>query len=87
MRRGTSGISCLIAVDKPVGLTSHDVVDRVRRSLSERRVGHAGTLDPAASGVLIVGVGQATRLLGLLTLEDKRYEARIAFGTDRKSVV
>lgn len=81
MRRGTSGISCLIAVDKPVGLTSHDVVDRVRRSLSERRVGHAGTLDPAASGVLIVGVGQATRLLGLLTLEDKRYEARIAFGT------
>lgn len=81
MRRGSSGISCLLAVDKPLGLSSHDVVNRVRRILSERRVGHAGTLDPAASGVLVVGVGQATRLLGLLTLDDKRYVARIAFGT------
>lgn len=71
---------CLIAIDKPYGLTSHDVVSRVRRALGERRVGHAGTLDPAATGVLIVGIGQATRLLGLLTLDDKRYEARIAFG-------
>ena len=61
-------------------MTSHDVVGRVRRALSERRVGHAGTLDPAASGVLVVGVGQATRLLGLLTLDDKRYIARIRFG-------
>ena len=81
MRRGTSGINCLLAIDKPLGLTSHDVVSRVRRVLGERRVGHAGTLDPAASGVLVVGVGQATRLLGMLTLDDKRYEARIAFGT------
>ena len=69
MRRGTSGINALIAVDKPLGMTSHDVVARVRRSLAERRVGHAGTLDPDASGVLVVGVGQGTRLMGLLTSE------------------
>ncbi len=81
MRRGSSGISCLLAIDKPLGLSSHDVVNRVRRILGERRVGHAGTLDPAASGVLVVGVGQATRLLGMLTLDDKSYVARIAFGT------
>lgn len=82
MRRASSGLSCLLAIDKPVGLSSHDVVNRVRRILGERRVGHAGTLDPAASGVLVVGVGQATRLLGLLTLDDKRYDARIAFGSE-----
>lgn len=82
MKRGTSGISCLLAIDKPLGLSSHDVVNRVRRILGERRVGHAGTLDPAASGVLVVGVGQATRLLGMLTLDDKRYEARIRFGAE-----
>ena len=80
MRRSASGINCLIAVDKPLGLSSHDVVNRVRRILGERRVGHAGTLDPAASGVLVLGVGQAARLLGMLTLDDKRYDARIAFG-------
>lgn len=82
MRRGSSGISCLLAVNKPLGLTSHDVVGRIRRILGERRVGHAGTLDPQASGVLVVGIGQATRLLGMLTLDDKRYDARIAFGTE-----
>lgn len=81
MRRGTSGISCLLAVDKPLGLSSHDVVSHVRRALGERRVGHAGTLDPAASGVLVVGVGNATRLMGLLTLDEKGYEALIAFGS------
>ena len=80
MRRSASGINCLIAVDKPLGLSSHDVVNCVRRILGERRVGHAGTLDPAASGVLVLGVGQAARLLGMLTLDDKRYDARIAFG-------
>lgn len=81
MRRGSSGLSCLLAIDKPSGPSSHDVVNRLRRILSERRVGHAGTLDPAATGVLVVGVGQATRLLGMLALDDKRYDARIAFGT------
>lgn len=82
MRRGQSGINCLLAVDKPVGPSSHDVVGRVRRALGERRVGHAGTLDPAASGVLVVGVGQGTRLMGMLTLDEKAYEARIAFGAE-----
>ena len=67
MRRNASGLSLLLAIDKPRGLSSHDVVNRVRRILGERRVGHAGTLDPDASGVLVVGVGQATRLMGMLT--------------------
>ena len=80
VRRGDSGINCLLAIDKPLGLSSHDVVGRVRRALGERRVGHAGTLDPAASGVLVIGVGQGTRLLGMLTLDEKTYVARIKFG-------
>ena len=69
-------------MNKPVGLLSHDVVARVRRAVGESKVGHAGTLDPLASGALIIGVGQATRLLGLITLDDKRYVARIAFGCE-----
>ena len=81
MKRGASGINALIAIDKPLGLTSHDVVSRVRRALSEKRVGHAGTLDPNASGVLVVGIGLATKLLGLLTLDRKGYVADISFGT------
>ena len=80
MKRGASGINALIATDKPLGLTSHDVVSRVRRALSEKRVGHAGTLDPNASGVLVVGIGLATKLLGLLTLDRKGYVADISFG-------
>lgn len=82
MRRAPSGLSLLLAVDKPTGISSHDVVNRVRRALGERRVGHAGTLDPAASGVMVVGVGPAARLLGQLTLDDKRYVASIVFGTE-----
>lgn len=82
MRRGTSGINALIAVDKPLGMTSHDVVSHVRRALGERRVGHAGTLDPDASGVLVVGVGQGTRLMGLLTAERKGYVGLVAFGSE-----
>ena len=72
----------LLAVDKPVGCTSHDVVSQCRRALHERRVGHAGTLDPMASGVMVVGVGQATRLLGMLTLDTKSYVADISFGVE-----
>ncbi len=72
----------LIAVDKPSGMTSHDVVARVRRALGLRRVGHAGTLDPAATGVLVLGLGQATRLLGLVTLADKSYLAEFVFGAE-----
>jgi tRNA pseudouridine55 synthase len=73
----TSG---LIVLDKPVGWTSHDVVARVRRIAHTRRVGHAGTLDPMASGVLVVGVERATRLLHHLVLADKGYDATIRLG-------
>ena len=61
----------LVVVDKPAGLTSHDVVARVRRLAGTRKVGHAGTLDPMATGVLLVGVERTTRLLGHLAIEDK----------------
>jgi len=72
--------SGLIVVDKPGGLTSHDVVARIRRLAGTRRVGHAGTLDPMATGVLVIGVEKATRLLGHLTLTDKEYQATIRLG-------
>jgi tRNA pseudouridine55 synthase len=64
----------LVLVDKPGGMTSHDVVDRVRRALGTRKVGHAGTLDPMATGLLVMGVGRATRLLRYLSGLDKDYE-------------
>jgi tRNA pseudouridine55 synthase len=70
----------LVIVDKPGGLTSHDVVARVRRMAGTRRVGHAGTLDPMATGVLLVGIGRATRLLGHLALHDKDYVATMRLG-------
>jgi tRNA pseudouridine55 synthase len=70
----------LLLVDKQPGMTSHDVVARARRVLSVRKVGHAGTLDPMATGLLILGVGAATRLLGLVGGHDKTYEATIRLG-------
>jgi tRNA pseudouridine55 synthase len=70
----------LVVVDKPAGLTSHDVVARVRRLAGTRKVGHAGTLDPMATGVLVVGVNRATRLLGHLTLTEKAYDATVRLG-------
>jgi tRNA pseudouridine55 synthase len=70
----------LVVVDKPGGMTSHDVVARVRRLSGTRKVGHAGTLDPMATGVLVLAVNRATRLLGHLALEDKRYDATIRLG-------
>ncbi len=70
----------LVIVDKPGGMTSHDVVARVRRLAGTKKVGHAGTLDPMATGVLVVGVGKATRLLGYLTLTEKEYAATIRLG-------
>jgi len=73
----TSG---LVLVDKPAGWTSHDVVGRVRRLARTRRVGHAGTLDPMATGVLVLGVDRATKLLGHLALHEKSYEATIRLG-------
>lgn len=69
-----------IVIDKPVGWTSHDVVARVRRLVDERRVGHAGTLDPAATGVLPVAIGLATRTVEYLAAADKAYRASIRFG-------
>ncbi|NLT30290.1 MAG: tRNA pseudouridine(55) synthase TruB [Propionibacterium sp.] len=74
---GTDG---LVVVDKPSGWTSHQVVGRVRRLLGTRKVGHGGTLDPMATGVLVIGVGRATRLLGHLAGRDKSYLATIRLG-------
>jgi tRNA pseudouridine55 synthase len=70
----------LVIVDKPAGWTSHDVVGKLRRLAGTRRVGHAGTLDPMATGVLIIGVDKATRLLGHLALTEKSYDAVIRLG-------
>jgi tRNA pseudouridine55 synthase len=70
----------LVVVDKPAGCTSHDVVARLRKTYSQRRVGHAGTLDPDATGVLLVGLGRATRLLRFLQEAGKSYRGRIVFG-------
>jgi tRNA pseudouridine55 synthase len=75
-------MDAIFAIDKPVGPTSHDVVARIRRAARLRRVGHAGTLDPLASGVLVVTLGNATRLVEYLTADDKAYRAVIAFGSE-----
>lgn len=70
----------IVVVDKPAGMTSHDVVARIRRLAKTRRVGHAGTLDPMATGVLVIGVEKATRLLTFLVADDKDYLATIRLG-------
>ena len=70
----------LVVVDKPAGVTSHDVVARVRRLAGTRKVGHAGTLDPMATGVLVLGLDRATRLLGHLMLTEKAYDATVRLG-------
>ena len=76
----SNDITGLLVVDKPAGWTSHQVVGRARRVLGTRKIGHAGTLDPMATGVLVLGVGRATRLLGQLALTDVGYVAqRIRF--------
>jgi tRNA pseudouridine55 synthase len=75
-----TGASGLVIVDKSAGVTSHDVVSRVRRLAGTRKVGHAGTLDPMATGVLVIGVNRATRLLGHLTLTEKAYDGTIRLG-------
>jgi tRNA pseudouridine55 synthase len=72
----------VLVCDKPAGMTSHDVVGRVRRLAGQRRVGHGGTLDPPATGVLVVALGRATRLLPFLPMEPKRYLAQVAFGAE-----
>lgn len=76
----------MLVVDKPLGPTSHDVVARARRALRTREIGHAGTLDPMATGVLVLAVGEATKLVPYLTADDKRYEARLRLGTATSSL-
>jgi len=86
-RRGDSGRrepppDGFVLVDKPLGWTSHQVVGRLRRHLGSRKIGHAGTLDPLATGLLVCGVGRATRLLGYIQGEAKTYQARLRFGVE-----
>lgn len=80
-KRGASGLCLVVGVDKPSGMSSHDVVNRCRRIFGERRVGHTGTLDPLASGVLPICIGPATRLDAYMTAHDKRYVVDVVFGT------
>ena len=84
-RRQDSDACGVLNIDKPLGITSHDVVGRVRRLLGTRRVGHAGTLDPAASGVLLVCVGPATRLAEFLVSTSKTYEGCVRLGVTTDS--
>lgn len=76
----TTPLAGILNIDKPAGLTSHDVINRVRRVARMRRVGHAGTLDPLATGILLVCLGRATRLVEYLTGQPKTYEAVIRMG-------
>lgn len=84
-RRTAPQKSGFLNIDKPPGWTSHDVVARVRRIVGERRVGHSGTLDPAATGVLPVAVGHATKVLQYLEHDDKTYLATVRFGVETDS--
>jgi tRNA pseudouridine55 synthase len=72
----------VLLVDKPTGVTSHDVVGAARRSLGEKRIGHGGTLDPFATGLLVLLVGRATRLLPYVDGDPKVYEATVRFGSE-----
>lgn len=84
-RAENSAPSGVIAIDKPLGITSHDVVARLRRLAGTRKVGHAGTLDPAASGVLVAGIGRGTKLLQYLQGQKKTYATRVCFGVETDS--
>ncbi|MCE9601734.1 MAG: tRNA pseudouridine(55) synthase TruB [Gemmatimonadetes bacterium] len=81
-RRTTGTVDGLLLVDKPAGVSSHDVVNVARRALGEKRIGHGGTLDPFATGLLVIVVGRATRLLPHMPGEPKVYEATIRFGSE-----
>jgi tRNA pseudouridine55 synthase len=81
-RGPSSSLDGVLVIDKPRGPTSHDVVRRLRRALGVRAIGHAGTLDPMATGVLVAAVGEATKLVPWLTAHDKGYEATIALGVE-----
>ena len=75
-----------VVIDKAGGMTSHDVVARIRRLLGMKKVGHSGTLDPLATGVMVVGVGKVTRLLGFLKDLQKRYVAEVVFGVETNTL-
>jgi tRNA pseudouridine55 synthase len=77
--------SGIVVIDKPAGWTSHQVVAKIRRLAGTRKVGHAGTLDPMATGVLVIGIGKATRLLGYLARTEKAYQATIRLGVSTVS--
>lgn len=85
-RRRPPSVHGVVVVDKPAGITSHDVVGVLRRRLGERRIGHAGTLDPGATGVLVVGVGNATRLLRFVSGSCKRYVGEVVLGTETSTL-
>lgn len=82
MKRGESGLSLIVGVNKPTQMTSHDVVNACRRIFNEKRVGHMGTLDPLATGVLPIAIGPATRLNAYLSDHDKSYRVTLVFGTE-----
>ena len=81
-----NGPDGFLIVDKPAGMTSHDVVDRVRKSLHTRKVGHAGTLDPDATGVLVLGIGRGTKLLQFVSGVDKAYAGEVVFGVETSTL-
>lgn len=85
MAQALNDFEGVLLIDKPTGITSHDVVDRVRRKLKMKRVGHAGTLDPLATGLLIILVGKATKLSSRLMSLDKEYEGTVEFGKTSNS--
>ncbi len=85
-RRKPASVHGLLVVDKPAGVTSHDVVGMLRRRLGERRIGHAGTLDPSATGVLVVAVGYVTRLLRFVGDGQKRYTGTVVLGVETDSL-
>jgi len=85
-RRGADGPDGLVVVDKPAGWTSHDVVAKSRGLLGTRKIGHSGTLDPDATGVLLLGVGRVTRLLRFLTALPKTYTCEIVFGVETSTL-
>ncbi len=85
-RRPDSGATGCALIDKPAGCTSHDVVDDLRRAFGTRKVGHAGTLDPDATGVLVMGVGAGTKLLQFVTGADKRYAGELRFGVETSTL-
>lgn len=84
--RPSGAVHGVLVVDKPGGMTSHDVVGKARRAFGTRRLGHAGTLDPLATGVLVLLLGEATKLSSVLTTDRKSYVARVQFGTSTDSL-